>query len=130
MKSGVKLHSYLSGVAVLSVLGWLGTLAHSQTKPAITPVTSPGGQGSGASAPSVTGTAQGATDAVYKPLPKGTLNFNKHIAPIMFENCSSCHRPGEVAPFSLLSYQDIKKRAQQVVLVAEDRSMPPWKADV
>ena len=37
--------------------------------------------------------------------------FNKDIAPILYENCATCHRPGEVAPFSLLTYQDAAKRA-------------------
>jgi hypothetical protein len=54
--------------------------------------------------------------------------FNKHIAPIVFEQCASCHRPGEVAPFSLLSYADVKKRAQQIAQVTSDRFMPPWKS--
>jgi hypothetical protein len=34
------------------------------------------------------------------------ITFCKHIAPILWENCTSCHRPGEVGPFSLLTYQD------------------------
>src|SRR5262245_18262417 len=71
----------------------------------------------------------GATAAGYRPHKAGTLTFNKEIAPIIFGNCSSCHRPGEVAPFSLLSYGDVKKRAPQIALVAERRIMPPWKAD-
>jgi hypothetical protein len=54
--------------------------------------------------------------------------FNKHIAPIVFEQCASCHRPGEVAPFSLLTYADVKKRAQQISQVTSDRFMPPWKS--
>lgn len=60
---------------------------------------------------------------------KGVVTFNKDIAPIMFENCSTCHRPGEVAPFSLLTYADAKKRAKQIALVTENHFMPPWKAD-
>jgi hypothetical protein len=67
--------------------------------------------------------------AGYRPRKAGTLTFNKEIAPIVFNNCSSCHRPGEVAPFSLLSCGDVKKRAQQIALVSERRIMPPWKAD-
>jgi hypothetical protein len=63
------------------------------------------------------------------PLAKGTVTFNKDIAPIMFENCTSCHRPGEVAPFSLLTYADAKKRAKQIAIVTEKRIMPPWKAE-
>src|SRR5262245_16088326 len=56
------------------------------------------------------------------------VTFNKHIAPLLFQNCVTCHRPGEVAPFSLLSYADAKKRAQQLQTVTADRFMPPWKS--
>src|SRR4051812_46923262 len=63
-----------------------------------------------------------------EPLPSGErLTFNKHIAPLIFERCSGCHHPGEVAPFSLLSYGDVQKRAKQIVQVTSDRFMPPWK---
>ncbi len=54
--------------------------------------------------------------------------FNRDIAPILFENCSSCHRPGEVAPFALLNYQDAVKRARQIAQITSSRVMPPWKA--
>jgi hypothetical protein len=70
-----------------------------------------------------------AADPPYMPKPPGTLTFSKDIAPIVFNNCASCHRPGEVAPFSLLSYQDVKKRAGQIAYVTGHRFMPPWKAD-
>ncbi len=55
--------------------------------------------------------------------------FNKDIAPILYQNCSSCHRPGEVAPFALLTYQDAVKRAGQIATVTRSRYMPPWKAE-
>jgi hypothetical protein len=61
--------------------------------------------------------------------PQGTLTFSRDIAPIIFENCASCHRPGQVAPFPLLSYQDVKKRAQDIVRVTKTRFMPPWPPD-
>ena len=41
-----------------------------------------------------------------------TPTFNKDIAPILYKNCAICHRSGEVAPFSLLTYQDAAKRAK------------------
>src|SRR2546422_2899016 len=63
-----------------------------------------------------------------EPLPSGEpLTFNKHIAPLVFERCAGCHHPGEVAPFPLLSYSDVNKRAKQIVQVTADRYMPPWK---
>lgn len=60
---------------------------------------------------------------------KKAVTFTKDVAPILFEQCTSCHRPGEVAPFPLLNYQDAKKRAKQIALVTESKFMPPWKAD-
>jgi mono/diheme cytochrome c family protein len=55
--------------------------------------------------------------------------FNRDIAPILYKNCATCHRPGEVAPFSLLTYQDAAKRAKQIATVTHSRFMPPWKAE-
>ena len=55
--------------------------------------------------------------------------FNRDIAPILYKNCATCHRPGEVAPFSLLTYQDAAKRAKQIAAVTQSRFMPPWKAE-
>jgi mono/diheme cytochrome c family protein len=54
--------------------------------------------------------------------------FNRDIAPILYQNCSNCHRPGEVAPFALLTYQDAAKRAKQIAQITQARVMPPWKA--
>jgi mono/diheme cytochrome c family protein len=54
--------------------------------------------------------------------------FNRDIAPILYQNCSNCHRPGEVAPFALLTYQDAAKRAKQIAEITQARVMPPWKA--
>jgi tetratricopeptide (TPR) repeat protein/mono/diheme cytochrome c family protein len=52
--------------------------------------------------------------------------FNKQIAPIVFEYCAPCHRPGEAAPFPLLTYKDVKRQATQMVAVTRRRNMPPW----
>jgi len=57
------------------------------------------------------------------------VTFNKDIAPIIYNNCSSCHRPGEAAPFALLSYGDVVKRGQLIATVTKSRYMPPWKAE-
>src|SRR5580658_566279 len=54
--------------------------------------------------------------------------FNRDIAPILYQNCSNCHRPGEVAPFALLTYQDAAKRAKQIAAITGAHVMPPWKA--
>src|ERR1051325_5086307 len=53
--------------------------------------------------------------------------FTRNIAPILFQNCVTCHRPGEVAPFSLLTYPEVKKRGRQISEVIDRRVMPPWK---
>ena len=57
------------------------------------------------------------------------LTFNKDIAPIVFQNCTGCHRLGEVAPFALQTYQDVAKRGKQIARVTHSRYMPPWKAE-
>ena len=60
------------------------------------------------------------------PLLAEPVTFNKHIAPLIFQYCAPCHRPGEAAPFPLLTYQDVRKHASQIVSVTERRYMPPW----
>ncbi len=57
------------------------------------------------------------------------LTFNEHIAPIIHANCTPCHRPGEVGPFSLITYEDVAKRTKFIRHVTQTRYMPPWKAD-
>lgn len=54
------------------------------------------------------------------------ITFNRDIAPIIFHSCSSCHRPGEAAPFALLTYSEVKKHARQIADVTRSRAMPPW----
>lgn len=56
-----------------------------------------------------------------------TVTFADHIAPILFGNCTECHRPGEAAPFSLQTFADAKKRARTLLRVVESGYMPPWK---
>lgn len=58
---------------------------------------------------------------------KKALTYVSSIAPILTKNCATCHRPGEVAPFSLLTYEEAKKRARQIAAVAKTGYMPPWK---
>ena len=56
-----------------------------------------------------------------------SLTFSRDIAPIVFARCAPCHRPGEIAPFSLLTYADVKQRATLIADVTARRVMPPWK---
>ncbi len=52
--------------------------------------------------------------------------FSREVAPILYRQCVSCHRPGGVAPFSLVSYADAAKRAPLIATVTHQRYMPPW----
>ena len=58
-----------------------------------------------------------------------SVTFNKDIGPIIQSKCSNCHKPGESAPFNLLTYEDVAKRASFIAKVVESKYMPPWKAD-
>jgi hypothetical protein len=67
--------------------------------------------------------------AVVFAAPAAPVTFSKDIAPIVFKNCASCHRPGESAPFALLSYAEVKRKGKQIAEVTESHQMPPWKAE-
>ena len=54
------------------------------------------------------------------------VTFNRDIAPIVFQYCAPCHRPGEAGPFPLLTYSDAKAHARQIAAVTATRFMPPW----
>ena len=56
------------------------------------------------------------------------ITFSETIAPIVYENCVTCHRPGEAAPFALITYEDVKKRGALITSVTRSRYMPPWHA--
>src|SRR5262245_41569909 len=55
--------------------------------------------------------------------------FSKDVAPIVFNKCVSCHRPGEVAPMTLMSYDDVRPWAKAIKSKVLSREMPPWGAD-
>jgi mono/diheme cytochrome c family protein len=59
----------------------------------------------------------------------GDLTFNKDIAPLFFKNCAECHRQGETAPFSALTYKDVRPWAKSIREKVLTREMPPWHAD-
>jgi mono/diheme cytochrome c family protein len=67
----------------------------------------------------------GALSGVEAPAP---VTFTENIAPIVYQNCVTCHRAGEAAPFPLISYDDVKKHAKTIVRVTGSRYMPPWHA--
>jgi len=85
-----------------------------------------------------TALAVGASYAGRLPLGSGSaraaaqqssVTFTKDVAPIIFSACASCHRPGGVAPFPLLTYDDVKTHAGAIVAATRDRVMPPWKPE-
>ncbi len=55
--------------------------------------------------------------------------FSKDVAPILFKNCTSCHRPGEIAPMSLLTYEDARPYAKAIRDEVSEGHMPPWHAE-
>ena len=57
-----------------------------------------------------------------------TPTFYKDVLPILQKNCQTCHRPGEIAPFSLLSYDDAVANRQMIAEVVSNETMPPWYA--
>ena len=58
-----------------------------------------------------------------------TPTFVKNVAPIIHTRCTPCHQPTEAAPFSLMTYEDVAKRASFIKKVVQSGYMPPWKAD-
>lgn len=67
--------------------------------------------------------SRGAAAPVAKP------TFTEHVAPIIFQNCVACHRPGEAAPFPLMTYEQVRKHARQITEVTGTKFMPPWHAE-
>jgi tetratricopeptide (TPR) repeat protein len=57
------------------------------------------------------------------------VTFTRDIAPILFEHCAACHRPGDIGPFSLLTYRDARQHLTQIAQATAARIMPPWKPD-
>ena len=61
-------------------------------------------------------------------LPPPVPTFNREVVRILQQHCQSCHRPGDIAPFSLLTYGDAAARAPEIKFMTKTRQMPPWKA--
>jgi peroxiredoxin len=59
----------------------------------------------------------------------GNVEYARDVAPIVQNKCQSCHRPGQVAPFSLVTYDDARRHAAMIREVVDERRMPPWHAD-
>ena len=65
--------------------------------------------------------------AVFAETPKPS--FGKDIAPILYAKCAMCHRPGEVAPMSLMSYNEVRPWARAIKAKIVAHTMPPWYAE-
>ncbi len=63
------------------------------------------------------------------PVVSEVPTFSRDVAPILYENCVACHRPGEIAPMSLLTYADARPWASAIARRVSDGVMPPWHAD-
>ena len=61
--------------------------------------------------------------------PETPVTFTKDVAPILYKSCVTCHRAGEVAPMSLLTYDDVRPWAKSIKRKVVAREMPPWGAD-
>lgn len=57
---------------------------------------------------------------------KEKITYSEHIAPILYENCTTCHRSGQSAPFVLYDYKNAKRRSRTIARVVKSRYMPPW----
>ena len=67
--------------------------------------------------------------SAQSPATSAAPTFAKDVAPIMYSKCATCHRPGEVAPMALLSYEDARPWARAIKQKVTSREMPPWGAD-
>jgi mono/diheme cytochrome c family protein len=63
------------------------------------------------------------------PVEAGAPTYSRDVAPIFFKNCTNCHRPGEIAPMSLLTYGDARPWAKAIATQVSRGTMPPWHAD-
>ena len=70
-----------------------------------------------------------ATGTEQAPAGQAVPTFTKDVAPILYKNCTGCHRPGEIGPMSLLTYEDVRPRAKDIRNEVGDGVMPPWHAD-
>jgi peroxiredoxin/mono/diheme cytochrome c family protein len=59
----------------------------------------------------------------------GAVTYTKHVAPVLQKRCQACHRPGEIGPFSLLTYENAATWAETIREVVRQERMPPWHAD-
>jgi mono/diheme cytochrome c family protein len=73
--------------------------------------------------------AAGSAAAQQAAAPEGQVTFAKDVAPILQRSCVNCHRPGSIAPMSLMSYGDARPWARSIKAKVSNREMPPWGID-
>ncbi|MFO0927799.1 MAG: redoxin domain-containing protein [Gemmataceae bacterium] len=66
---------------------------------------------------------------VRKPAESGAITYAKQVSRIVQNRCQECHRPGQVAPMPLMTYEDVVSWQEMIAEVVEERRMPPWHAD-
>jgi hypothetical protein len=74
-------------------------------------------------------TLAGASAANAQGTPASAPTFTKDVAPIFYKNCTVCHRPGAIAPMSLLTYADARPWTRSIATNVTRGTMPPWHAD-
>ena len=72
---------------------------------------------------------------VWAPTPAASqdaaapITFHKDVLPVLQKNCQTCHRPGQIGPFSMLTFKDTRPWAKAIKAAVVSRAMPPWFAD-
>jgi len=74
--------------------------------------------------------ALAAAPQTARPAAANVPTYTKDVAPILYKNCTGCHRPGEIAPMSLMTYADVRPHARDIRDKIDEGAMPPWHADM
>src|SRR6476620_10108676 len=74
-------------------------------------------------------TARPSSSSVPAPARDEEVTFAKHVSPILQQKCQVCHQPNSIAPMSLISYDDVKKYADEIRDRVSEHVMPPWHID-
>ncbi|MEK7469398.1 MAG: redoxin domain-containing protein [Planctomycetota bacterium] len=71
--------------------------------------------------------ARGCTIRREAPKKDGSVTWAKDVAPIIYQNCVQCHRPGQIGPMPLVDFNHVSAFAQEIKSAVVDKRMPPWK---
>src|ERR1041384_8852632 len=67
--------------------------------------------------------------SIHATAAEDSVTYNKDVLPVLQKNCQTCHRPGEIAPMSFMTYKDTRPWAKAMKAAVVSRQMPPWFAD-